>query len=302
VRRANGESTPKTLARERQLLSKHGRTWLGPLAAVVPLATAVFERGFLERCHAEARNKAMADVHFDRPEWATVRAIRFGKHSRVTAAMRALREAGPLDDAALKPLLLHGHPTLERVDLHSSALAVPSSKLGQAFLRCEKLPALRHLDLHCSAVEQTARGVRSRRVADFAWLWDAPWAKQLLSLGMPCREGGSEWSEVLATREHLEELRLHSENGIAARLRRAPDGIVLTLHINDHPGAWPDGAPYYLIVALQAQIGSFASAPRIRELHVTASSAIPFSDDQRGQLRDAASRIGALRAMTLPLP
>lgn len=59
MRRAAGESTPKMHAREKALLKANTRAWLGPLAAVAAVKSVVFERGFLARCEATAKSRAI---------------------------------------------------------------------------------------------------------------------------------------------------------------------------------------------------------------------------------------------------
>jgi uncharacterized protein (TIGR02996 family) len=123
----DAQSTKKALLRERALLKKHMREWLGPLTRVVVMNTAVFERGFLARCVAQAKDQRTADLHFHYPEWATVRSIEFRNASRITTAMRGLRDAAPLDEHGLRHLATHGHPTLERLLIRRSTVQVTLS-------------------------------------------------------------------------------------------------------------------------------------------------------------------------------
>lgn len=70
------ELTPSERRRENGLLSKHRKTWLGPLANVVLQKEVGFERGFLAVC-APGRNATggkLAKV-VDDPRWATVREL-----------------------------------------------------------------------------------------------------------------------------------------------------------------------------------------------------------------------------------
>lgn len=69
--------------RERQLLSRHAAEWLGRLAPIVDVESAVFERGFpvfvKYRCGQRAKDRTrdarLLHAALDAPEWSTIRTI-----------------------------------------------------------------------------------------------------------------------------------------------------------------------------------------------------------------------------------
>lgn len=98
------------------LVRRHGRSWLGALAAVVPLAGARFGDGaFCEHAIVYADHEHWGDA----PEWGSVRALEFAPTSlvRITPAMRSLRSVGPLLPAHLPMLAGHAIDDLDLVGL-----------------------------------------------------------------------------------------------------------------------------------------------------------------------------------------
>jgi len=229
-RRANGEEVEdrhRSLSRERALLAEHQRAWLGPLISVVPLPTAVFERGFLTRCEAQAGKRVTAEVHFQHPEWATVRAIQFRGEARVTPAMRALREAVSVDFNGLLQLATTGHPLLERVQLNSAALWPLTGDYNEAIrllIQCAKLPLLKQIEIDVRAI----RKVRTD------WIWQAVWREQIRSVGVRLdAQSHAAWLDELR-RNHLEEVSFFEESHrIIIRKRGAGLGLALFLQL-DH--------------------------------------------------------------------
>jgi uncharacterized protein (TIGR02996 family) len=67
--------TGKPSKREKELLAEHKTRWLGPLAKQIKLGSALFERGFLDRC---ALKGTWEQVMTDDPAWSTVRSIALG--------------------------------------------------------------------------------------------------------------------------------------------------------------------------------------------------------------------------------
>lgn len=91
---------PSGAARERAdaLLREHHRSWLGPLARVVPWGAASFDAGFPDRVAAffpEERDLAWVA---DAAGWQTVRSLTFLPRSReiVRPTMKNLRSIGPI--------------------------------------------------------------------------------------------------------------------------------------------------------------------------------------------------------------
>ena len=72
-----GTLTEKQKKRERSLLYRHRRIWLGPLARAVKVSSVVFERGFPVICES-ATSASWKDVNSSvgDPRWATIREIR----------------------------------------------------------------------------------------------------------------------------------------------------------------------------------------------------------------------------------
>ncbi|MCC6336561.1 MAG: TIGR02996 domain-containing protein [Myxococcales bacterium] len=62
----------RDLARARELVKAHGRTWLGALEPAVALRSEVFERGFLAECHVVLRTPKQAKELTGHPAWNTV--------------------------------------------------------------------------------------------------------------------------------------------------------------------------------------------------------------------------------------
>ena len=73
-----GEATSEGKKREGQLLRKHGKTWLGPLAKEVVSDSVRFERGFLAAARSNAKKLYTAEASFTRKVWATVEELEFG--------------------------------------------------------------------------------------------------------------------------------------------------------------------------------------------------------------------------------
>lgn len=205
-RRANNddiEERSRSLSRERALLTEHIKTWIGPLAAVVPLGSAVFERGFLARCEAVAGQRVTAEVHFQHAEWATVRSITFRGQARITPHMRALREAIGVDYQGLLQLATTGHPKLVRLNMTgAAAYQQPPGTLNEAvrsFAACDpkKLPALTHLEIDAPYIDKPHT----------EWIWNATWRRQLRSIGVSSTARTvAAWIEELRRRDHLEEV------------------------------------------------------------------------------------------------
>jgi uncharacterized protein (TIGR02996 family) len=282
--RSEGKADRKMLARERALLKEHARTFLGPLAAVVSLKSAVFERGFLERCEAYA-NAMAARLQFDHTEWATVQSVTFtGKGSRISPAMRTLKEARGVELKGLKHLLETGHPTLERLELSAQSAFSRYVTIARSLEESAALPALHHLKLH---IDDTGAS---------DWLWDAPWSSQLRSLAVVVgwieNDGGlSHWAQVFGERAHLERLQLFVRHkDVYATLTRSGSNVVLTVEASEqrsHVGVSD------AIVRLLRQ---FTSSPNIDVVAVDIHSELAAND--RRQITAAAQQLGRVRDVT----
>ncbi|MBA3540187.1 MAG: TIGR02996 domain-containing protein, partial [Deltaproteobacteria bacterium] len=68
------QAAPSSEARRRigQLLAKHERTWLGPIAPVVAKGGVEFRRGFVAVCKAKFKNEQDVRAYGSHPAWATV--------------------------------------------------------------------------------------------------------------------------------------------------------------------------------------------------------------------------------------
>lgn len=93
------------------LIRTHGRSWLGPLAKVVPLAGACFTHGALVEDVI-----VYGEDYGDDPAWGSVRSIEFAPESkvRITPAMKSLKRVGPIAAAQLP--MLAGH-AIEHLDV-----------------------------------------------------------------------------------------------------------------------------------------------------------------------------------------
>jgi uncharacterized protein (TIGR02996 family) len=78
-------------ARVRQLLSEHGRRWLGPLSQVIR-AGFEFERGFLASCRVSLRRPGLLRELEGHPMWSTVRALEGSARIGLHPVARSLRE------------------------------------------------------------------------------------------------------------------------------------------------------------------------------------------------------------------
>ncbi|HWO25567.1 MAG TPA: TIGR02996 domain-containing protein [Kofleriaceae bacterium] len=198
IQRARGEGTDKALARERALLRKHAGALLGPLASVVAIRDAVFERGFLAACVARVRTQVIAATELVHPEWATVRAIQFAGWVGITKQMSALEEvSGDIDANALARLCKSGHPRLTALGCNVGKPTNPIFDEVEPLARCETLPRLRRLRIaswyggYGAGVRERRRDARAARPA-LPWFFRAPFgpALELLSTSSALHDTG----------------------------------------------------------------------------------------------------------------
>jgi uncharacterized protein (TIGR02996 family) len=74
----HADRTKQMLARERALLKKHERDWIGRIAPVVNKADTEFQRGFLVACHVRFKSERDVRAYGSLAEWATVERLHHG--------------------------------------------------------------------------------------------------------------------------------------------------------------------------------------------------------------------------------
>lgn len=95
--RRRGEGTPATEEREKELLKRHGKAWLGPLAPVISFGKnysgSRFERGFLAVADIILSVGKKLEPLMTDPAWATVEELQgsFAPELLETAPLRGLR-------------------------------------------------------------------------------------------------------------------------------------------------------------------------------------------------------------------
>lgn len=95
---------PRERERERQMLHRYLREWIGPLFDVLDQNDIVFSRGFLSACTAWLP-KDPPESLLERPEWSTVERLGGDLEAILHRAARGLRSVGPLTAASLTSLL-----------------------------------------------------------------------------------------------------------------------------------------------------------------------------------------------------
>lgn len=128
----SGKRTQKVLTQAAQLVLDHGRSWMGPLSAVIPTSGALFGGGpFLEKALVHFSNSKLAKALGNDPHWATVKSITFlGEYGGLTPAMTSLVEAGPLTSAQLAPLKKSPQWKLKAIDVWASKQPVIKDVAG----------------------------------------------------------------------------------------------------------------------------------------------------------------------------
>ena len=144
VRGRDGEPTE----RESELLKKHGRSWLGPLATVLSFGKGYsgteFERGFVAKADFIFKIEKKLPLISRDPGWATVETGWVGATLFEHAPLRALREA-TLDDEDVEALQRRAEP-LPAVTRVVARREVPIPLLRRVFpalatLEVRRLPA-----------------------------------------------------------------------------------------------------------------------------------------------------------------
>lgn len=169
---------PDAAARIAKLIAKHRRVLLGSIAKTVIASTAEFEAGFLAACETDVRRKAEAGIVFGRPEWGTVRRLRFHAYAALTPVMRALEEAHGVTEAALEALTTIELPRLRVLGIASRGgdglcNGVPTSDGLRSLMVTTGLPALREIHLFLQEYEVRGNGTVLRGPADYRWLLES---------------------------------------------------------------------------------------------------------------------------------
>lgn len=178
------QSKPSAAAtrRERSLLTKHRRAWLGPLADVVNEPNSTWARGFLDTVVAELSDDTPVD-----PIWNTVRSLRivggYPPKVRVLAAgcFRGLTEFSSIALDDLGTLLsARSKPPIESLSIYGPHARGGAWDPAQLKLvdRLTELPGLRRLSLRVERHPWEA--------SQLDWVWKSPVVSQLshLELGV----------------------------------------------------------------------------------------------------------------------
>ena len=153
-----GTRTAPQRAREQALLTRHAKTWLGPLLRV--LETYRFERGFLAVVAIRQRKPKAVAALVGHPLWRTVREVSGSALIALHPSLRALRvldlasvdpaEAGARD--AWRSVLCDAPRPIEKL-VYAGPTRDPERGLAREELEglraCAALPALRSLVVVC---------------------------------------------------------------------------------------------------------------------------------------------------------
>lgn len=226
-----GKDNEKARKVAQKLVTKHWRTWVGPIAPAIVASTLEFERGLLAGCATDVRRVGVAKVIFEHPNWRTVRRIELRGYGHLSAAMPFLEEARSISDTALEKLDTVTLPRLRVLGLRRRA--DPNTKGIMLLLQARAVPALRVL-----ATPDECR-----------WLFGSRLAAQLETLQVghtywPA-EGPAWITEWLALRKELPALREFHFEGAASTVR--VDLIAQTLQLVATPST-----PPYMVASAQA--------------------------------------------------
>jgi len=158
--------------RQRALLAKHGRAWLGPLARHVELEDCVFENGFLAATRLHTAAPADLERVVGHSIWATVERLHLGYMGQLPGdllrhpIMQRVGHLGELEPEPLRELLSWGD--VPYVSLHASF-----GSNADAFARA-RLPRLRSLELDGDGSNPQS----------YRWLWKSRLYAQLERVGI----------------------------------------------------------------------------------------------------------------------
>jgi len=165
--RAGGRATEDSIKREKSLIRKHGKAWLGQFDRVLAKDHRVFERGFLTEVAFRYRSGVLPKEIND-PAWATVTRIEMTWEldhlERLTAllavrAFRSVRGIFNLGETLLASLLEEENPPaclalLEDLELVIQAWSDENGRAERrAFLAKAPLPNVKRLDLTATVEE-----------------------------------------------------------------------------------------------------------------------------------------------------
>lgn len=144
-----GTATAQELAREEDLLKKHAKRWLGPLAPVV--LEPKFARGFLVECCLNPKGTKTGPAIGD-PRWATVETLHFtyqrnwGRDVFMHPVMSGVRRLEGAPNALVEELLQDPTPrVIESIELMYGVLP----KVLPATLVAPGLMSLREFSISC---------------------------------------------------------------------------------------------------------------------------------------------------------
>jgi uncharacterized protein (TIGR02996 family) len=170
-----GEPSAAAEKRQRTLIAKHGRTWLGGLEAIVKKEGVAFARGFPIKVRLRPVKRARVPAELDHREWATLEEIEFDLSvttgsSFVSPRMTSVRRLVNLCAAGLEALTTH-HADLpvEEIVYGGYRPLVALRHLAE----CKGLPALRVLRVSHPG---------TARLSDLGWLRRSALGKRLTSL------------------------------------------------------------------------------------------------------------------------
>jgi uncharacterized protein (TIGR02996 family) len=176
-----GQGAEAAARRAETILRKHRTRLVGPLARVVVLKTAVFERGFLARCETNVARKVEADAVVDCPEWGTVRSVTFRGRGTLSPHMQNVEAIPNITSTDLLSLRGCGLPRLKTLGVVATQLVARGHPLppGLRLLVSENaLPAVTSLRLDLGHASIGGEGPD-----DYGWLHDSWLGVRLESLG-----------------------------------------------------------------------------------------------------------------------
>jgi uncharacterized protein (TIGR02996 family) len=125
--RAHGGGSPAKAAREKALLKAHGKEWLGGLAAEIVMVQTRWEGGFPAATVTKMYRLSQVEASVRRPEWATLRRIRFEGVALLSETMAGLEEVLGLTEAAARRMAELKTPPPR---LHTVALTLEDKALS----------------------------------------------------------------------------------------------------------------------------------------------------------------------------
>jgi len=173
-----GTANAKAAKAADKLITKHWRTWLGPIAPAVVRDSLEFDRGLLVACTTDVRRKGVSDAVFSHPNWGTVRRIAFRAYGHLTPAMSRLEEARGVPEDGLEALATTTFAHLRVLEIrgdpgfHDRTGGGPRSKSMKALATTKGLPSLRSLGFDGSYF---LRGTPEH----CRWIFETPFAGQL---------------------------------------------------------------------------------------------------------------------------